>query len=409
MCGCGLAAPLSKTNEPSRGYFIGQPLRYIQGHQTRPSPERMQSPNPNGMCMCGCGRKTQRSKYTSLRDGRVRGEYGKFLRGHATQLNPRFAEARSRAHQKALERTAPRRKRVLALCAEGIAPVLIAHMLDLDYATVANDMAAMRRNGVEIPLLRYSLERHYALADILWIEKAWADGVRLDDVAANFGWTRQQVTEIFRRLRREGYALPLRTAPDELGYDRRALGIAYRKACVDAETGEDRKVLLRLMQVAARPVGVPTMRVLCELLGRHDLSSKVSGLLRGMQKASLVERVEATPRRVRWFVPLDQERSTNELTLADAERETELAALIREQENDVERGHWATSDGTVSLDMQVGDGGSTLYDLVGGYENADGQIDNMPTLKKDSEVIRSPKMKRPKTKRSDVVVRVGDK
>lgn len=372
MCGCGALAPLSRCTERSKGYIAGQPVRYIPGHQTRLPPEKMQPPNPSGLCMCGCGRKTRISTYTSLRDGCVEGEHGRFLRGHATRLNPKFAEARARVHQRNRERASSRRRRVWALYSEGVTHKLISRMLNLDPVTVSNDVTTGRRLGLQLPRHRESLARHYTDTDVEWIEAAWADGIRLDDIAARFGWTRQQVTEIFRRLRREGRSLPLRYAPDICGpyaaegitLDRRSLGVAYRKANVRGQLPDDWKVLLRLMQAAERPVTTATLRALVDLLGRGDLAPRVMSLLPRMLSRSLVERVESTPRRYRWFIPFDEERPRGELTLADAERETELAALIREQDDDIERGHWAQVAGTVSLDAPIGEDGGSLHDVL---------------------------------------------
>lgn len=43
-------------------------------------------PNPGGMCLCGCGERAPVAKITSTRDGHVRGEPVKFIRGHGTKL-----------------------------------------------------------------------------------------------------------------------------------------------------------------------------------------------------------------------------------------------------------------------------------------------------------------------------------
>ena len=51
-CGCGLPAPISKENRPSRGLVKGEPTRFVRGHQGTPSGAK----NPNwkgGRLHCG--------------------------------------------------------------------------------------------------------------------------------------------------------------------------------------------------------------------------------------------------------------------------------------------------------------------------------------------------------------------
>ena len=71
----------------------------------------------------------------------------------------------------------------------------------------------------------------------------------------------------------------------------------------------------------------------------------------------------------RWFIPVGAEQSKENLTLADAERETELAALIESQKDELQRGEWIDSErghwADKSLDAPLTEDGFTILDTLG--------------------------------------------
>jgi hypothetical protein len=76
-CGCGQPAPIAHYTNKPMGYFKGQPIRFIHGHNAR-KPDLV-SPNPSGLCMCGCGEKTPIAKDTDTRHGQVAGHPNRFV------------------------------------------------------------------------------------------------------------------------------------------------------------------------------------------------------------------------------------------------------------------------------------------------------------------------------------------
>jgi hypothetical protein len=176
-----------------------------------------------------------------------------------------------------------------------------------------------------------------------------------------------------RALRRQGYAFPVRG-----GHHRRTIGgeelrrvrRAYKQHTPSTRLSERQKTVYRLLCAMERPVLSRTLTEMYHALGHDVRAHAFASALRELRAKGLVERArvagdETIPsaQRYRWFVPLESEAPRESLTLADAEREVELANLIREQEDDAERGHWAKADGTLSLDAPIGEGG-TLHDVL---------------------------------------------
>lgn len=87
QCGCGEVAPLAPTSNQSRGWIVGEPVRYVAGHHgamlkaMRLEAEKSWK-NEEVLCQCGCGQPTRIAKRNSPRRGQVRGEPMAFLHGH---------------------------------------------------------------------------------------------------------------------------------------------------------------------------------------------------------------------------------------------------------------------------------------------------------------------------------------
>src|SRR5690606_2770376 len=108
-CGCGQKTNIARDSNATRGWVRGEPLCYISGHngrkvftdncvceecgkrfRIRPSvardrkycskdcaakaqtnPDRVEPPNPAGLCLCGCGKPTKIASYTSAAEQMV--------------------------------------------------------------------------------------------------------------------------------------------------------------------------------------------------------------------------------------------------------------------------------------------------------------------------------------------------
>jgi hypothetical protein len=89
-CGCGQPAPIATKTDKKWGHVQGQPQRFVKGHIGRgrigvwqPSPE----PPPVHLCECGCGQPTPIAKRNNKRNGHVRGQPTRFIRGHTDKPN----------------------------------------------------------------------------------------------------------------------------------------------------------------------------------------------------------------------------------------------------------------------------------------------------------------------------------
>jgi hypothetical protein len=70
-CGCGQPAPLAKRTDRRQGTVKGEPQRYIRGHSMKSGPDDVPRE-----CACGCG------KLTTLRNGHAK----KFVHGHNSEV-----------------------------------------------------------------------------------------------------------------------------------------------------------------------------------------------------------------------------------------------------------------------------------------------------------------------------------
>lgn len=67
-CGCGQPAPIATQTKRRDGHVKGEPMRFIRGHAHR----RSQPDEEPGLCACGCGTKT----------AVVRGKANRYAHGH---------------------------------------------------------------------------------------------------------------------------------------------------------------------------------------------------------------------------------------------------------------------------------------------------------------------------------------
>jgi len=84
QCGCGQKTTVAQRTATRNGYIKGKPVRFIKGHSTRLRFAGIPSPNlnPDGLCQCGCGQKTTVPEATDRRLGRFKGEPMRYIQGH---------------------------------------------------------------------------------------------------------------------------------------------------------------------------------------------------------------------------------------------------------------------------------------------------------------------------------------
>lgn len=85
-CGCGERTSIATTTQGKRGLVRGEPVRYLKGHAARERANarypNQKEPNPSGLCMCGCGKKTSIAPYTSRKNNVTKGKPVRFRPGH---------------------------------------------------------------------------------------------------------------------------------------------------------------------------------------------------------------------------------------------------------------------------------------------------------------------------------------
>lgn len=344
-------------------------------------------PEPK-LCDCGCGRPTNIAKFTDKRRGVRKGDAARYLPGHSsrTGVNQRGNDRRSREVDS-------RRERVREMYEAGSSYLEIAAAVEVSKAVVNQDVRHLRSIG-GLGYRNPPLELGDELA--AEIEKAWnEEKVSVAEIGRRFGWRKVDAQTVVMALRRRGANLPRRhgepVAVD--GAERRAVKRAVKKRRIDQRglsMTEQRKVILRLLASVGRPIAAAEIHAFLASFGDKCSKQSVRSRLENAEKAGLVARAKPEIRQWfergagRWFIPIGAEQSTANLTLADAERETELAALIEAQEaeeqrgewTDSEKGHWAdksidaplTADGFTILDT-LGDEDEALSDLMEGMAN----------------------------------------
>lgn len=331
----------------------------------------MIGPNPSGLCMCGCGQPAPIATYTARREGWVKGQPKRFICGHSVKAAFKRSNARRSAAVK------PRRRRVAELYRAGASFAEIMADVGESKQIVAEDVRRLRLAG-ELPEYRcVPLSQDVDEKIAKKVEKLWTDHrCGAPEIAEHFGWTPERAATVVLALRAAGYRIARRATLPTVDLDeqrRVARSFKKRQAKVadSVPMTDKQKTLVRLLQAAQRPLPVTEMAtLLARIQKQHSNPRGIQACLDRMLERGWVARVSVPERRwyerrYRWFVPLGVQRSVDELTLADAERETELAALIEAQERELDRGEWAEVDfRTRSLDASLTADGGTFHDLL---------------------------------------------
>src|ERR1019366_2171103 len=84
QCGCGGKTRIAKQTDARDGYVKGQSVRFIRGHNQRKPGINYEvlPPTKPHICECGCGRATKIATKTNSRYGIIKGQPLRFVNGH---------------------------------------------------------------------------------------------------------------------------------------------------------------------------------------------------------------------------------------------------------------------------------------------------------------------------------------
>jgi Fe2+ or Zn2+ uptake regulation protein len=256
-------------------------------------------------------------------------------------------------------------------------------IMELPKAQVLRDIAAIRKT--EKLAYRYVPVKTF-LSDAL-VERIrgwWDEQLTVAQIADKLDWNRGKTEYVVAVLRRQK-KLPQRRTNGMKGIvplptsESRTVARSYKKRKVnqdDLVLTDHQRVILRILKAAGRPLAVPEVHAFLAVAKAPRTRDQIRGCLEWMRNRNLAMNAKISgqgkwfERNNRWFIPVQTKLSTENLTLEDAERETELATLIESQQDeltrgiytDSEKGHWADK----SLNMPLADeDGFTLLDVMG--------------------------------------------
>jgi len=295
-----------------------------------------------------------------------------------------MSEAKERYNRERRQARQPRLERVKRRFEEGSTYKQIAEAEGISQSLVSQDVQWHRRRGDCLPRNR----RLDSLTDeqIAEIEQLWnIERLSAREIGKRFGWSKPETDTVVGALRGRGFDLPPRraqpvlTAPTD---DKRRLKREFKKrsakAARDLPDGE--KAVLRLLAAAHRPLAAAELHRFLSECGQRLSKQAVRNRLLRAEKHGRVARARPDVRHYfergagRWFIPLEAEKSAGALTLADAERETELAAAIESQQDELGRGEWVDSEkghwADRSIDAPLTADGFTILDTLGDEDEA---------------------------------------
>jgi biotin operon repressor len=335
------------------------------------------------LCECGCGKPTNIARFTDKRRGVKAGERSRFLPGHSRRTGVNQIDNYRRAAE-----VHERRQRVLEMYRADASFLDIAAALGVSKAVVNQDVRWLREQGHDDLYRNVPVESYVDASVIAEIERAWNDEqLPVRQIGERYGWGRAQTQGVVMALRAKGVELSARQGEDlpvETQEKRRLKkDFKKRKAADTADALPDgRKSVLRILGAAKRPVSAVEVRRFLAICGQPLSRQAVRSRLELAERAGLVARAEPdqASRRWfergggRWFIPVGAEQSAASLTLADAERETELAKLIEDQQDELQRGDWVDSEkghwADKSIDVPLTADGFTILDTLGDEDEA---------------------------------------
>gem|GEM_PF-4844958 len=206
-------------------------------------------------------------------------------------------------------------------------------------------------------------------------------------IGERFGWNFHRTWSVIQRVREMGFDLPsrqgrpIKVRPEEKQQVRQGVRARRRREAFSERSciSDKQKIVLRILEAAERPLSTVEVHRFVNLCGQKLSKDCVRSRLLQAMEAGHVDRASGDTRRWfergagRWFIPVNARQSSEALTLADAERESELAALIDSQREEmqlgsltkVEKGHWNRS-----LDAPITASGLTILDTLGDEDEA---------------------------------------
>lgn len=282
---------------------------------------------------------------------------------------------------------AARRDRVKGLYEEGLSAREIAEAMGQSLGAAKNHILRLRKEGrIEYRSRPFDIEVDDELAEA--VRSAWADELlSIRAIGQRFGWDFNRTWGVIQRIREMGHDLPSRKGgpidvrPEEKQQVRQGVRERRRRETFAqrSDVSEKQKIVLRILEAAERPLGTVEVHRFVNLCGQKLSKECVRSRLLLAQKAGHVDRANGDTRRWfergagRWFIPVKARQSAEKLTLADAERESELAALIDSQRDEmqlgslakVEKGHW-----NKSIDAPLTADGFTILDTLGAEDDS---------------------------------------
>lgn len=289
-----------------------------------------------------------------------------------------MSEAKERYNRERREAVRPRRERVKARFEEGATYAQIAAEEGVSESVISQDVQWHRRRGQCLRRNRrldeLSEEQTERIAHLWNFER-----LSTEEIGKRFGWSKPDTQTVIEALRRRGVDLPRRHGQPVLtaSTDRRQLKRDFKKrASGDSSNLPDgEKAVLRLLNAAKRPLAAAELHRFLSECGQRVSKQAVRNRLLRAERHGRVARARPETRHYfergagRWFVPLDAKQPTANLTLGDAERETELAALIESQKEELQRGDWIDSEkghwADKSIDAPLTEDGFTILDTLG--------------------------------------------
>jgi hypothetical protein len=291
----------------------------------------------------------------------------------------------SRRRRRQSVEKAARREKVVELYERDLTAKQIAAELGVSEGTARWDCVCLRKQG-RIGYRYTPVDSYVDDGLAREITAAWnSERVPIRVLADRYGWSRIQTWGVVQRLRAKGFDLPARTGELEVGADeKRSVKRSFKKRILpnDGEVvvSEATKPILRVLGVARRPLGAVEVHRFLLICGFQLSKQAVRNRLKKAVEGGFAQRVNPDERcwfergAGRWFIPFGSEQSAESLTLADAERETELAALIETQEDELKRGDWIDSEkghwADKSIDAPLTADGFTILDTLGDEDEA---------------------------------------
>ncbi|HXD26454.1 MAG TPA: hypothetical protein VN609_11015 [Propionibacteriaceae bacterium] len=289
--------------------------------------------------------------------------------------------------QQRSQEAAARRERVKVLYEQGLSAQEIADAMGQSLGAARNHIVRLRKEGRIGRRVAKPIEIPTGLAGS--VRSAWVDdGLCIRLIGERFGWTFEQAWSVICRLRREGWDLPSRKAQVVAldAAERREVKRRYKRRRTrdysDRSVSETLKTVLRILAAAERPLATVEVHGFLTACGTTASMNAVLNRLKSARDAGFVQRASGEVEERcwfergagRWFIPVGREQPAASLTLVDAERESELVALIESQQDELKRGDWIDSEkghwADKSIDAPLTADGFTILDTLGESDEA---------------------------------------